>query len=329
MASRSRRPLTLYKEAFATKTLKAYQHGANSFLLWCKRNRENPRTVKELDRALAEYIQFIYDEGLPKTRAALAIAGIQLKIPRTQGRLHLAHLQKRGLYRALPRRQHPPVTREVAIAIALRMALDGHYTYGLAVLLSFDCFLRIGEVTSIKRNMVHLPGESKLGTNYDKIGIALPKTKTGVNQFVTVQDPDIAQLFRDLVILIRPKDYVFTFSPQQLRQKFHLTCARLGLSERLVPHSLRHGGATHWHLVLKKPIADIMMRGRWKSQLSAEGYIQSGPALLMSVETPLDVAKIGAAAAQNLFLFFSKAVFKSRKENRFLKAKGRWDYITL
>jgi hypothetical protein len=56
-------------------------------------------------------------------------------------------------------------------------------------------------------------------------------------------------------------------------------------------------------------IEAIMARGRWASSKSARHYIQQGPALLLSVKAPPDVAKAGTlfAAAGSVLQTRSRA----------------------
>jgi len=50
------------------------------------------------------------------------------------------------------------------------------------------------------------------------------------------------------------------------------------------------------------PIADILIRGRWKSTESAKTYIKMGPALLMAMSAPEAVAKAAAVLAKDVAL---------------------------
>ena len=82
---------------------------------------------------------------------------------------------------------------------------------------------------------------------------------------------------------------------------FKKICAQLGLSYAYVPHSLRHGGATRWHL-LRHPIEDILLRGRWSSTKSARRYIQAGRAMLLTTSTSRSTAATAKLLAQDVLL---------------------------
>ena len=92
---------------------------------------------------------------------------------------------------------------------------------------------------------------------------------------------------------------MFPYTTDQFRTLFKSTCAKLGLCEKYVPHSLRHGAATRAFQQGVK-LEDIMLRGRWASSKSARTYIQSGPALLLAVQVPKEAAKLGLLFSQHL-----------------------------
>ena len=98
----------------------------------------------------------------------------------------------------------------------------------------------------------------------------------------------------------RPSDVrLFPFKPHQFRRVLKAICINLGLSDRYVPHSLRHGGATRYHHVLGWSIEDVLARGRWQSVKSARRYIQSGPAMLMSMDVPKNISDIATIMAHD------------------------------
>jgi hypothetical protein len=92
---------------------------------------------------------------------------------------------------------------------------------------------------------------------------------------------------------------LFPFASYQFRRVFKATCANLGISERYVPHSLRHGGATRYHHVHGWSIEDVLERGRWQSVKSARRYIQSGVAMLMAMDAPDHINRIAISMARD------------------------------
>jgi integrase len=143
--------------------------------------------------------------------------------------------------------------------------------------------------------------DARLGTEYRKALVSLPKTKTGRFQSVDIENSVVRQLLSDLVAVTKPGKRLFPGGEIQYRAAFKATCASLGLSERYVPHSLRHGGATRLHLK-GVPIEDILTRGRWKSTMSARTYIKMGPALLLAMQAPKSVAVAAEVLAKDVGL---------------------------
>ena len=160
---------------------------------------------------------------------------------------------------------------------------------------------------AIKKENVAMAGDERFPLEHKEMSIRLPKTKTGPNQFVIVRDITIQRLFRELVNNTKKGEKVFPFSSNQYRGVFKKVCAQLSLSDRSVPHSLRHGGATHLHLAEKMKVEDIMVLGRWAALKSAKRYIQAGRALLMTVDIPADVGKLASVFANDILLSLSSA----------------------
>ena len=67
-----------------------------------------------------------------------------------------------------------------------------------------------------------------------------------------------------------------------------------------VPHSLRHGGATH-HYINGWKVEDVMARGRWAVTKTARRYIQQSRQVMMMVELSEEVANAGHYIRNDLF----------------------------
>jgi integrase len=198
---------------------------------------------------------------------------------------------------------YPPLTWDLTVLIALKISLHS-YSLAIATLLAFDCFLRVGELCSLKREDVADSKDSRLGVDFKGMALRLRKTKTGPNQWVTVEDEQVMHLLRGVIAKTKPGHSLFPVSTSTYRRLFKSACSDLKLSSSYVPHSLRHGGATRQHL-LGKPMEDILLRGRWASTKSARRYIQSGRAILLSMDIPPDLARLAPTLSRDLLLTFS------------------------
>jgi len=136
--------------------------------------------------------------------------------------------------------------------------------------------------------------------------IHLRITKTDNNKTVPVLEPQVRTLLQDLIkrTSTKPTDMLFPFTPDHFRRAMHSACADLGLSPRYVPHSLRHGGATHYFHVLNMSMETVLHRGRCASSESARRYIQMGVAMLMEMDAP-DMVKLGLEMIKDLVLYLS------------------------
>jgi integrase len=192
------------------------------------------------------------------------------------------------------------------VAIAGRLKGRGQPLHAIGVLLSFDCYLRIGELHGLRRSDIALRGDPRVNDldNAPLASLRLRHTKTGPNQYVPVENPAVAALLAQVVTITAPGQLLFPAAPAAFRRAFKAACRDLGLSPLYVPHSLRHGGATRDHM-RGRSIEDIMERGRWASSKSARRYVQSGRALLCATDVPPRVKQLGAMISGDLARAFT------------------------
>ena len=113
--------------------------------------------------------------------------------------------------------------------------------------------------------------------------IALPKTKTGLNQSILMRKGPWLALTRSLWRRRKGSNKLVNLTASSYRNLFRRALASLGVQPgTFTPHSLRHGGATD-DFIQGIPMADIIVRGRWAFAKNASRYIQQGRALLLRV----------------------------------------------
>lgn len=285
---------------YAPATVKKYRAAVKKFYDWCKENNDNDfQDLDELDERLADYIQWMYDEDDGQTGKQTAkdtIYGVQLFLPRAKGRLPVASRLAARWAKSKPSVSYPPLTWELAVLVAVQIARHGRRDLALATLLGFDCLLRVGELMRLRREDIAFPKDSRMGSEYRVTTVAIRRAKTGVNQSVVVQNPDVIELLRARIGRTQPGALLWTGGPDGYRTLFKHVCAELGLSPKYVPHSLRHGGATRLHLK-GVSLEDIMMRGRWASAKSARTYVQASRAVLMATQPPPKMVTLANAMA--------------------------------
>ena len=286
--SRSRPRRDLIEASLAPATLHKYHSAVSDFLSWASAQGDDPSDPDDFDDLLCDYFHYLWDNDLGKTKAHSTLYGILMLQPRLSGRLLLSARALRGWKKLAESRSYPPLTWELTCLIAFRLAMSGHFRHAVATLLGFDCLLRVGELVNIRTQDFADAKDARVGVKSIDMTLRLPVTKTGKNQWVVVQDPAVKSLVRVLLASTPSDSRLFSFSAASFRRRFKNACAALGLSSSYVPHSLRHGGATRCHLQSMR-VEDILIRGRWASTKSARRYIQSGRAVLLTMEVPVSV----------------------------------------
>jgi integrase len=292
----------LFEQAVKRGTFEKYVSAARRFLFWLAGAGFVPDSIKEMDDVLVEYFHDLYllRDGRGRADAEATLYAVELFVPRLRRKLSSARLALRGWRRLRPPTSHPPITYAVAVAVACRMASTGYFELGVATLLAFDAYLRVGELVGLRVDDVADVGDHRLGGRHDVMALRLAQTKTGPDQFAEVRDPAVCALVRSVVRLRERDDFLFPFSSSFFRYHFRRACDELCLSRAYVPHSLRHGGATR-DFMAGVTLEEVLRRGRWASTKSARHYIQSGRALLLTVEIPADVARVARILAADVF----------------------------
>jgi len=310
-SGRRRRQDFLKRAAYEDTTRDKYSGSVQMFVDWMDRSGEDPATVEELDEVMCEWFHDLYTlrGGGCRSYAEAAMSGVTLMYPRAKGHLHSCKVALRGWKKNVPVVPHPPMSWELAVCVAVRLATTGHWMKGVATLLAHDCYLRVGELVGLTRADVADAGDRRMGSAHTGMALRLSKTKTGPNQWVTVRDPDVIALVRHRLATMssrRRSARLFPFAASTFRKHFKAACADLGLAKEYVPHSLRHGGATRDNQ-RGMTVEDIARRGRWASTKSARHYIQSGVALLYDTWVPDGVAELSDALVPNIRAAFSLA----------------------
>ena len=170
--------------------------------------------------------------------------------------------------RALPMPVHA-MTGFAGLALAFQRV-------DLAALLptAFVCMLRTSEIYSLQRkNVIFNPGLLKAI-------VTLPHTKTsGPNTEETVvHDPIIVRALWEACKHLQPDDKLYTRPARCLGDDLKWLASLVGFShQRLLPYSLRRGGAT-WHMHKYGSLSLTSLIGRWKHERTAKNYIDGAAA---------------------------------------------------
>ena len=308
----------IYRGGIVAATYSAYRRAVEQFLRDCKLPFKYIRrlTVDSVDRRFARWIesQFTAHGRRAIQRSENAHNGLHLFFPRTRRRLTRSEVALRSWRRQKDTVSYPPIPRNVATLLAAHLARRGEMHAALAVLLSFDCYLRINECLQLRRSDVRIPADHRIGEPYRHCALFLRTTKTGKNLSVEVFDPAIARLLhRCLLTLPLGSSRLFPFSEAVFREQ-HVkgTLHQLALGHlHFVPHSFRHGGATHDFVSRRMSSEYVRIRGRWKSQQSADRYMQQLAAVDLTFVVPAAVDQLGAEFWQQLEVVMDVAADRS------------------
>lgn len=311
-----------------TVTHEHYRTAVHSFLQWVLAQFPSLDVLSsssEFDITLTRYLHFLWRSGKGKQAGKNAFHGCLHYLPMMKGKLYYASSSLRGWDRLAPSVPHLPMSYSALVLVAVSMASQGWLSSAIGVLLGFDCYLRVSELTALRKSDVALPNDRRLGlaSGFDQVALRIRKAKRGVNQWVTVRSACVRSLLLPLVAsAVGPEERIFNFSSTTFRKRLHVVCSGLGLPH-YVPHSLRHGGATLDHLS-GISIDDIMVRGRWASVRSARHYVQQGRALLLEWDMPSDLAELADALRPALLdavqlAASSHSVAAARKKHRRLR----------
>lgn len=298
--------LLLQDLALAPASLKAYQRSLRSFLIYARLTPQQLLTepAARLDRRLAVYIQHSYDTASPYTYAAHALHAVVYHRPDVKAKMFITRQCLKGWERVKQVASHPPLTWELTVAIACTLARSGFHGPAVAMLVAFHCYLRVGELTRIRVADVVLPDDPRMGRAHNAMAVCLARTKTGRNQSVSVDHPDVATILcawvRALPRTAGRDTLVFAFSADLLRRLMRDACDQLGVGHTAyVPHSLRHGGATA-DFLQSGSIERVQFRGRWKSMESLRTYVQMARALLAAQRVPAALNQLGMLLSDEL-----------------------------
>jgi integrase len=280
----------LRRAGLASRTYDAYHKAVDTFLSTFEITFADLRRMRtvEIDLRLAAWLEAEFESGGSRQYGENTRSGLHFFLPRVKNRLHESHLRLKGWKKCVPGKSYLPMPKNIATLVAVHLAAADNYLAGLAVLLSFDCYLRVNECVNLLVGDVRIPADGRMGERYLHCAVHLRKTKTLNNLSCTIRDPVIARLLHRCVIGRSKHERLFPFTAGVFRSRlFKPTVASLGLAQMgFVPHSLRHGGATHDYVIAGRSETEVVNRGRWASTASADRYMQTLAAVDLTYQVP-------------------------------------------
>lgn len=290
--------------SLAAATRQQYATALRRFLAYASTTLSDlaKRRSRSVDRLLVDYLNHLFNTDDTFARASHTVFGLVAAIPELQYKLPRSRRALKGWDRHRVHRSHPPLTWELTVVIAVTMARQGFDAEAVATLLAFDCYLRISEYTHLQRCDIAIARDHRMGEVHKVMALRLANTKTGPNRYVTIQSELVATALQSYLDAhhFHSEQLVFPFTSIRYRTCFHRVCEQLGLGAMgIVPHSLRHGGATH-DFLCGASIEQVQHRGRWASSKSATRYVQQLPAMLMQTNPPPSTVQLGRVLAPHV-----------------------------
>jgi integrase len=287
----------------APVTVKSYKRALIVFLQWCLDHSLEFGDAGELRECLLDWIHEVYAEQSEGSRDTClkAYSALIYLLPSLKMDLVDVSRALKNWGKERPSTPWPPMTWQLAVAVAMRMALSAGARPAIATLLAWEGLLRAGEVLNLRKEDVLDPvgGDLRVGAGTFTMTLRIAKAKTGKNQSVEIVNDQVQKLVRSVVAALEPGEKLFPFSHRWWLGLFKTACEEYEIKTKYVLHSLRHGKATHLYM-MTKDVAHVMMMGRWAVSKTAIHYIQQGPALLAQLQAPKEVAEYGGNASLQL-----------------------------
>ena len=242
---------------------------------------------EKVDLWASAYIEFLWEDGAPKSEASYALAAIQFFHPQTKNHLVWAwKLVKTWNQVELPTRA-TPLSPEILLGMAGQAFKWKQFRFGWLLVVGFGAFLRTSELVQLKRKEVILPTASK---NPEAV-LLLDNTKGTKKNFlpldkVVLEESLPIQGLQYLCQGLQPGDSLSQMSNSQFRVLFKEVLQALSLENMgYVPYSLRRGGVTS---AFRQGVTmdNLVTQGRWQHVPTARIYIDAGLQSLASITHP-------------------------------------------
>ena len=166
------------------KTLRAYRVAVSRFLRFAKSFHLPLKTVREVDAAVGEYVNALYQEGDSLAQAGHLLSGLKRFIPQMRLQLPTSSQYFRNWQRIHSPERAVPISWDLLQAMGAQCLTLGRPKVALMLYLGFFCFLRTSEMMALQCFHILLH-ETK-----PQITLIVPyaKTSNGNPQVLVFQD---------------------------------------------------------------------------------------------------------------------------------------------
>lgn len=230
-------------------------------------------SMEDLDEQIADWIEGEFQKGSPINIVADGLSGFHYFMPSSRRRLPVSwKLFSNWRKMEIPSRA-APLPEDMAWAMMARAVKVRDFDLACLLGLGFHCFLRTGEILSVRPIDLLLKANSGI--------VTLPHSKGGtrhnVKESVTIFDPVLIVLLEEMLVAKRAsglmKVPIWTRNGTAFRKAFEKLTVFFGIQDmNFRGYSLRRGGATAYFRdcgLMEK----TLLRGRWSSVQVARLYL--------------------------------------------------------
>ncbi|CAL1140246.1 unnamed protein product [Cladocopium goreaui] len=263
---RARRHIVLRDAGISKKTQERYY---NSVSLLCK-DVVQVTSMEDMDEQISDWIEAQFHKGAPLNVVADALSGMHYFLPSTRRRLPgswklFANWRKMEV----PSRA-PPLPEDLLWALMSKAVQAGQFDLASLLGLGFHCFLRTGELLSIR------PMDLLLGERNGIVSLPVSKGRTWHNnkESVTITEPALLAL-HELVLYKREcrlyKVPIWVHTGTAFRKALYELFKFFGVEHlQFRGYSLRRGGATAFYARTGN-MEQTLLRGQVKQLLRCWG----------------------------------------------------------
>ena len=282
-AAVTHRTASLYRSAFCELTAFVASCSSRPLTASCSSRR--------VDRWLERFAEYVYEAqgGGSYQLVVRALQGVYQELSdHYRGRLCNIARALKGWRLLRPTESAPPLPRSWCDLLAFVIGAAGWPEAGVAILVAFDGYLRVGELLRLRVCDVLMPARAAEFGLALHAGLRLPRTKTGRNQLARIEDPVVAGYLATMVSRFPPHSRTALFprmTADQLNRVLRWACTLLGLPSSFTMHSCRHGRAATAYVEGLDP-ESIRRAGRWASRGSLDTYLQEVSVLQYRLSAP-------------------------------------------
>ena len=200
--------------------------------------------------------------------------------------LPLAKAAQNGWKKLTPSRSRLPIPFELAAALFRTLVTMNLWESGLVMLLCFCLYLRPSEAHSLCCWQIIPPSGGHSGSRH--VTVVLNPFEDGrasktheYDESLLVDSPLLLALGEALLRHARGRprsDPLFQVSQAQVARDLRAACDRLRVpvAMEIVMYKFRHGGASTDFALKRRSLAEVKLRGRWKSDASLRRYEKGG-----------------------------------------------------